>query len=165
MSRAIRTGAAIASGLAVSVWLGGMVALGAITAPVVFSVTPMPQSADAMTIIFRRFDQVAMSCAALVLASEAVRAIARVPFRRLDQARAVVSVVAAGLTTYEGMNVSPRIADLHVAGAIRGVGVAGLELSRLHDVAELCGKTVVALLVALVVLQAVTASRPAAAAR
>ena len=165
MSRAVGVGAAIVSALAVAIWLGGLVALGAITAPIVFSVAPMPQSADAMTLIFRRFDTVAMSCAALVLASEAARVIARVPFRRLNHVRAAIGVVAACVTTYEGTNVSPRIAELHVAGAVRGVGPAGLELSRLHDTAELCGKTAVVLLLALVIVQAVTASRTAAAAR
>jgi hypothetical protein len=159
MSRAVGTAAAIASALAAAVWLGGLVALGAITAPVVFGVAPMPQSADAMTMIFRRFDLVAMSCAAVAVASEAVRVIARVPFRRLDHARAAVGVVAAAVTTYEATRVSARIAELHFAGAIRGVGPAGLELDRLHGVAEACGKTVVALLVALVVLQVLTAIR------
>lgn len=165
MTRAIRTGAAIASGLALAIWLGGLVVLGVITAPIVFSVAPMPQSADAMTMIFRRFDLVAMSCAAVVLASEAARAIARVPFARLDHARAAVAVLAAGVTTYEGTVVSPRIAELHLAGAVRGLGPAGMELSRLHDLAEACGKTSVLLLVGLVVLHVVTATRAADAPR
>ncbi len=159
---AVGTGAAIASGLAVALWLGGLVALGAVTAPIVFAVTPMPQSADAMTMVFRRFDMIAMTCAAVVLASEAARVIARVPFRALDHARAAAGVLAAGLSTYEAMDVSPRIAELHFAGAVRGVGGvggAGLELERLHHTAELCGKTAVVLLVALVVLQAAAASR------
>jgi hypothetical protein len=165
MSRAVGAGAAIASAVAVAIWLGGLVALGAITAPLVFSIVPMPHSADAMTMVFRRFDMVAMTCAALVLASEAARVVARVPFLRLDHARAAIGVVAACVTTYEGMNVSPRIAALHVAGAVRGVGPAGLELSRLHGTAELCGKGTVVLLLGLVVLQAVTASRTSPAAR
>ena len=60
--------------LAVAVWLGGLTALGAVAAPVVFSTVPWPSSADAMTIVFRRFDAVAMACAAIVLATEAARA-------------------------------------------------------------------------------------------
>ena len=101
-SAAVDTGAAIASGLAVALWLGGLVALGAVTAPIVFAVAPMPQSADAMTLVFRRFDTIAMTCAAVVLASEAARVVARVPFRRLDHARAAAGVLAAIVTTYEG---------------------------------------------------------------
>jgi len=44
--------------------------------------------------------------------------------------------VAAAAAVYEGVSVSPRIAALHEAGAIRGSGVQGLELARLHDIAE-----------------------------
>jgi hypothetical protein len=145
--------------LAVAVWLGGLVALGAITAPVVFSMVSMPASADAMTVVFRRFDQVAMACAALVLASEAMRAVARAGFAWMDHARAGVGVVASILAVYEGTSVSPRIAALHAGGAVRGLGDAGIELSHLHDVAELCGKTEVFLLVALVVLHVFSMTR------
>ena len=42
--------------LAIAVWLGGLLALGAVVAPVVFSMVSMPASADAMTTVFRRFD-------------------------------------------------------------------------------------------------------------
>jgi hypothetical protein len=39
------------------------------------------------------------------------------------------------------------------------MGSAGMELSKLHDLAELLGKTEVALLVVVVVLQVMTATR------
>lgn len=160
MKRALAPITAMVSSLCVALWLGGLVALGAITAPIVFDVTPMPQSADAMTLVFRRFDVVAMTCAALALASEAVRAIVRLPAGRLDHARTVVVAVAAAAATYEGVSLSPQIAGLHAAGAIRGVGAAGLALSRLHGLAEACGKAQVGLLVALVVLQVLTSAYP-----
>ncbi len=128
-------------------------ALGAIAAPVVFSVVTMPQSADAMTLVFRRFDLLAMSCGAVALAAEAVRVAARVPFARLDHARAALTAVAAAAATYEGTSISPRIASLHMSGVVRGLGPAGIELSRLHDVAEACGKAEVVLLLCVIVLQ------------
>jgi len=141
--------------LSLAVWLGGLVALGAITAPIVFAVAPYPQSADAMTLVFRRFDHVAMGCAALVLGSEAVKAALRHGPRgmtRLGAARAAASALAAVAAVFEGMVVSPRIAALHAAGALRGVGPLGIELSRLHDTAENCGKVQVALLAAALVM-------------
>jgi hypothetical protein len=144
--------------LSSAVWLGGLVALGAVAAPIVFSVAPWPASADAMTIVFRRFDSLAMACAALVLATEAVRAAARVSFARVDVARAAVGVLAAAAAVVEGVLISPRIAALHVAGAIRGVGAAGTEMARLHDMAEACGQTEVLLLAAFIVLQVLTLS-------
>jgi Domain of unknown function (DUF4149) len=143
--------------LAAALWLGGLVALGAITAPIVFAVAPFPQSADAMTLVFRRFDLVAMSCAVLVLSGEAARAAGRsraLPFGRADWGRAGVCALAAAAAVVEGTLLSPRIAALHALGAIRGVGAAGTELSHLHDWAERCGKTQVALLTLLVVLSA-----------
>src|ERR1700733_12674178 len=109
--------------LAVAVWLGGAIALGAVAAPVVFSVVPWPSSADAMTIVFRRFDAVAMTCAAVVLATEAARAAGGSRQRR-DHARAFVSLLAAAAAVFEGAHVSPRIAALHAAGAVRGVDSA-----------------------------------------
>ena len=112
-----------------------------------------------MTVIFQRFDTVAMASAAALLLTEAARAVARVPFSRVDHVRAGVSVLAAAAAVYEGASVSPRIATLHAEGAIRGFGSAGMELSKLHDLAELLGKTEVALLVVVVVLQVMTATR------
>jgi hypothetical protein len=85
-----------------------------------------------------------------------------VPFSRADHARAGLSVLAAVAAVYEGSSVSPRIAELHAAGVVRGMGPAGIELSRLHDLAETLGKTEVGLLVAVVVLQAVTAAASSA---
>jgi hypothetical protein len=155
----LRRIAGVVAMLALAVWLGGLVALGALVAPVIFSRVSMPSSADAMTVVFQRFDTVAMTSAAALLLTEAVRAVARVPFAPLDHARAGVSVLAAAAAVYEGASISPRIAMLHAEGAIRGVGSAGMELAKLHGVAELLGKTEVALLVAIVVLHVVTATR------
>lgn len=141
--------------LAAAVWLGGLVALGAITAPIVFAVAPFPASADAMTLVFRRFDEVAMTCAALVLGAEALRAATpgtTRPLVRADFVRVACAGLAAVAAVVEGTVVSPRIAALHAAGAVRGVGAAGTELSHLHDWAERLGKGQVVLLALLVVL-------------
>ncbi len=155
----VTRGAAIGSLLAVSLWLGGLLALGAIAAPVVFAMVPLPTSADAMTIVFRRFDLVAMACGAVVLAAEAARAIARVPFARADQLRAGAAVIASGLAVFEGRYVSPRIAELHMGGAVRGVASAGAELARMHDLAETCGKAEIVFLVIVVALSVVALTR------
>jgi putative copper export protein len=144
--------------VAIAIWLGGLTALGAVAAPVIFSMVPWPSNADAMSIVFRRFDTVAMTCAAIVLATEAVRAIAGLGFTRVDHARAFTSLLAAAAAVFEGVKISPRIAALHAAGAIRGVDSAGIELARLHDLAEWCGKTELTLLAAVVILHVVALS-------
>ena len=145
--------------LAVAIWLGGLTALGAVAAPVVFSTVPWPSSADAMSIVFRRFDTVAMACAVVVLVTEAVRPVAGVALARVDHGRALLSVLAAVAAVVEGVEISPRIAALHAAGAIRGAGAAGLELARLHDWAERCGKTELLLLAVVMGLHVVSLSR------
>lgn len=143
---------------AVAIWLGGLIALGAIAAPIVFAIVPYPSSADAMTLVFRRFDVVAMGCAAVVLATEAVRGVGGARFVRADHARAFASLLAAAAAVYEGVKVSPRIAALHAAGAIRGVDSAGLELARLHNLAEECGKAQILLLAAVIALHGISLS-------
>lgn len=146
--------------LALSLWMGGLIALGALAAPVVFSTVPLPLSADAMTLVFRRFDLVAMGSAAVVLGTEAVAMVARLSYRRVDRARVAVLVVAAALAVLQGMHLSPRIAALHAAGALRGMGPAGRELSRLHDLAEACGQGQLVLLATAIVLHVVALSSP-----
>ena len=151
--------------LAVAVWLGGLVALGALAAPVVFRIVSYPSNADAMTLVFRRFDLVAMACSAALLSSEAVRPALRVRLSTVDHVRAALSVVAAGLAVFEATRVSPRIADLHAGGAVRGLGPTGIELSRLHDIAETCGKAQLLVLAVIVVLHVVALSSLGAARR
>src|SRR5882724_11543705 len=66
-------GAAVVAVLALSIWVGGLVALGACAAPIVFRIVPAPLSGEAMGTVFRRFDAIAISCAVIVLGCEAVR--------------------------------------------------------------------------------------------
>jgi Domain of unknown function (DUF4149) len=157
--KALAAVASVVGGLAVAVWLGGLLALGAVAAPLVFANVSFPQSADAMTLVFRRFDTVAMTCAALAMACEAAKVAVRVPFQRTDHVRAGLTVVAAILAVVEGTLVSPRIAALHGAGVVRDMGVAGETLSHLHDMAEALGKSEVVLLAVVLGLLVV---RPAA---
>jgi len=155
--------ASVVALLAIAVWLGGLLALGAIAAPVVFSMVPPPTAADAMTVVFRRFDLVAMTCSAVVLLSEALRAVRRTPFAPRDVARAAASVLAAAASVVQGMRVSPRIAELHAAGVSRGLGAKGMELARLHDLAELFGQGQVILLAVAITLHVATLSPSRAA--
>ncbi|HLK35393.1 MAG TPA: DUF4149 domain-containing protein [Polyangiaceae bacterium] len=164
MTRPLRRVFTAVGSLAVALWLGGLVALGALAAPVVFSVVPLPTSADAMTVVFRRFDLLAMTCAAVALGCEAGAGFARAlgqsqaggsdPARLVDHARVAATALAAAAAAFEGASISPRIAELHAGGAIRGVADAGRELARLHDLAESLGKSEVLLLGAVVVLRA-----------
>jgi hypothetical protein len=154
----VRRATAVVALLAIAVWLGGLLALGAIAAPIVFSVAPWPSSADAMALVFRRFDLVAMTCAAIALGTEATQRLARVRFFTVDHVRSGAIALAAAMAVLEGTCISPRIAALHAAGAVRGMGSAGAQLARLHDLAEWCGKGQLVLLVAAVGLHVVSVS-------
>lgn len=158
LSRTSRTAVLAVSWLAASVWLGGIVVLGAIVAPIVFRVVHAPDSADAMTKVFLTFDKVAMAAATLIALTEAARS-RLFAFARLDYARAASAFAACALAFVQGLSLSPRIADLHARGAIRGVGDLGLALEETHRWSERCGKTESLLLVAFLVLAAATSSR------
>lgn len=142
---------------ALAIWVGGMVALGAFVAPVVFGKVPPPLSGDTMGTIFRRFDLVAMTCAVVVLAVEAVRALL-VPGRPtfLDRMRGLGALAAAACAIYVGIVASPGIMALHEAGVTRAAGEAGAQLERLHALAETLGKAEVALGLIVIVLHVLT---------
>jgi hypothetical protein len=142
---------------ALALWVGGLVALGACAAPVVFRVVPAPLSGDAMGEVFRRFDVVAMTCGVVVLACEAMRLVRGAPMRSLaERSRAPLAVVAATSAIYGGARISPAIIALHVGGAVRGFGPDGTELERLHRIAENIARIELAAGLVLLVLQIVT---------
>lgn len=145
--------------LALVPWAGGLVVLGAIVAPTVFRNVPAPASADAMTIVFRRFDALAISCALVCLVMEAVLAARGGKPARLDLVRGLGTVVAAGCAITVGAWLSPGIHALHRGGAIRGSGPDGLELEKLHQLAETTSKIELSLLLAVIVLTLLRARR------
>jgi hypothetical protein len=121
-------------------------------APIVFAAVPIALAADAMTAVFARFDKVAMSAAAVLLATEALRARAHETTGAGGIARVVVSVALAAMAVTEGVWVTPTIANLHAAGAVRGVGDAGASLASAHAFAEQLGKGQAVLAIGLIAL-------------
>ena len=73
--------------------------------------------------------------------------------RRLVTDRAIV----------EATLISPHIERLHLEGAVRGLGAAGLELDRVHHTAESLAKAELALLVIVLISHAFRANREAGA--
>lgn len=161
-SRTVVTGIAVVQLLAIAVWAGGLLALGAVVAPIVFRVVPAPTSADAMTLVFRRFDSVAMACAAVALVAEAAFAARGGKVTRADVVRALCLVAAAALAIAVGGWLSPGIAELHRQGAVRHVGEAGAALERLHRLAEALSKAEIVFLFAGFTLSVAKVARPRA---
>jgi hypothetical protein len=145
--------------VALALWLGGLVALGACAAPLVFGLVPAPWSGNAMGAVFRRFDSIAITCAVVVLACDALRTVTAPRGRRqspAERARGLFAIVAAVAAIYSGIQVSPKIIALHVDGAIRGFGEAGMALEKLHRLAETLGKIEITFGLVLLVLQVFT---------
>lgn len=156
------TSIAVVQVLAIALWAGGLVALGAVVAPIVFRVVPAPTSADAMTLVFGRFDRVAIACAAVALVAEAAFAAAARrggKATRLDVVRAGALTIAAALAIAIGAWLSPGIAALHHAGAVRGFGEAGLALEKMHRLAESFAKAELVMLVVVVALSIAKVAR------
>jgi hypothetical protein len=153
--------AAIVAVIALAIWIGGLVSLGACAAPLVFKIVPAPLSGEAMGAVFRRFDAVAISCAIVVLGCEAVRIWVRDGSATIsERLRGLLAVTAAGAAIYGGVELSPSIIELHAAGAVRGIGENGVKLDRIHDLAEAVAKVEVAVGLFLLALHVSTLSRP-----
>lgn len=134
--------------IAVALWLGGLITLGAIVAPIVFGMVPAPTSGDAMTVVFQRFDRLAMTAAILALLCEVAAARLRPSVDLRDLARAGFLVVMTALAIAQGALWTPEIASLHQRGAIRGAGELGLRLETVHARSEIAAKAQLALGVA-----------------
>ena len=136
-------------------WLGGMLTLGALVAPVVFRMVPAPTSGDAMSVVFLRFDRLAVLLGCVLLLAEA--ALARTTAHRrplLDRLRMGATLAALGMALLTALAVAPGIADLHAHGAVRGLGEGGLALERLHDQARGLGQAQTLLLLLVMGLHA-----------
>jgi hypothetical protein len=157
----LERGAATVAVIAAGMWIGGLFALGACAAPFVFRLTPAPFSGDAMGSAFARFDQIAIGAAVVILACELVRTwvARRRPRTIAPRLRRVAALVMAGCAAYTGLVVTPRILELHRAGAQRNIGPEGADLERVHARAEAIGKAELGLGIALIALHVFTLAR------
>lgn len=119
--------------LAVAVWIGGLLALGAVAAPSVFDVVALRDVANGRVLsgaiageMFRRFHLVAYGCGVVILAALAARAVLG-PRPRRFAVRMGLALVMLGTTLYSGLVVSRAIERLQ-----REVGAAPSSLPE-HD--------------------------------
>jgi hypothetical protein len=150
--------AAVVAVLSAGVYVGGLVALGACAAPMVFRLTPTPFSGDAMGAAFARFDQIAIGASVLALAAEVARTWAGGRAGRTVAARIRRSctIFMAVSVAYVGLALTPRIIELHRAGVQRDASPEGQVLEAVHRRAELFGRIGIFFGVALVGLSVFT---------
>jgi hypothetical protein len=122
--------------------VGTTLLTGAVVAAVVFRHVDAPQSGDAMALIFARTHRAQLLAYLLVLVFEGVlswRARARLPRAAQRYAGPLLGAVVVSTAMAMLFWLTPAIAALHEAGAVRGVGELGRELDRLHTVSVRVG--------------------------
>lgn len=154
--------AVVVAVLAAGLIVGGMLALGACAAPMVFQLTPAPFSGNAMGAAFARFDRIAIGASCVLLAAEVVRTyLARRERQRIaDRVRRLSGIFLAGAVAFMGLSLSPAINDLHAQGARRGEGDLGARLEQIHKQAEMVGRIEAALGLLCIVLHVFTLRSP-----
>ena len=132
--------AEVVSTLAVALWLGGMLALGAFAAPEVFAQLSREVAGSVMGAIFAKFDRMVLALVGVLLVSEGVRAFVEGVRGKLQLARLGTMLVLVGLALTSALWLGPSINELFEQGVRRGVGDAGMRMDRLHDMATTLGK-------------------------
>lgn len=106
--------------LGLALMTGGMLALGAFTAPVVFGGLEREVAGGLMTTIFRRYDTVILVSAALVVAGEVIRffSTGSSPFSQglLNSVRIGILVATLVLVFYSLFSINPKMEALQQAG-------------------------------------------------
>ena len=131
--------------LAIAVWIGGLLALGAVAAPAIFDVVALRQVPDDRLLagaifgeVLRRFHLVSYGCGALMLMSFVTRAVLG-PRPRRFSLRLTVATLMLAASLYSGMVLSSRIARVqHEIGvstspsSLPATDPRRLEFGRLH---------------------------------
>jgi Domain of unknown function (DUF4149) len=130
--------------LALALMIGGMLALGAFTAPVVFSRLPRPAAAALMGVLFRRYDTVLLVALGLLWLGQIPLGMARLRAgwrpgskRALAFVKFTLLLGLSGTMLYSTLVVNPKIERFQQAGIHREAGsVAGRAFDRLHQTSE-----------------------------
>ena len=139
-SAVVALAAEVIATLAVALWLGGILALGAFAAPEVFGQLPRETAGSVMGTIFAKFDRLVLVVAGVLVFAEAVRVLTEGVPGRLGLARLIMAGALVALALTSALWLGPSINEMFENGIRRGVGDAGAEMDRLHHLAELLGK-------------------------
>jgi hypothetical protein len=101
--------------IALTIWVGGLIGVGAVAAPAIFETIDARQGPDGRLLagavageMFRRFHWVGYACGAALVGVLTLRAVLG-PRPRWFAARAALAVAMLGSSAYSGFVVSPRI--------------------------------------------------------
>ncbi len=143
-------------GVGLAIMAGGMLALGAFTAPVVFHTLPREEAAPLMARIFIRFDTVLQIALGMALLGETLR---RVGFPPLwsqgvwGKLRLAILALLTVTLLYATLMVNPQIGAMNRAGVQRDVStVQGQRFDRTHRLSESLYKLDLLLVLLLLIL-------------
>ena len=133
--------------LALAVWVGGLVALGAVAAPAMFDVLGGDgvegrlRAASTFGEALRRFHTVAYACAGVLIASLLTRAVLG-PRPRRFAARMVIAAAMLAAAGWSGVVVGPRVASVQraIGGLPSGLPESDprrAEFDRLHGLSRM----------------------------
>ncbi|HEY9745896.1 MAG TPA: DUF4149 domain-containing protein [Oculatellaceae cyanobacterium] len=134
---------------------GGLLALGAITAPILFGQLPRDNAASVMAIIFRRYDMVLLIATGLTLLGEALRVGSRqmVWHPIVAAVRGFLLLALCGMLLYSTTITNPQIEAMNKAGIHRNLTTAeGRRFDRTHRLSETLAKLSLASAVLLILL-------------
>jgi hypothetical protein len=129
--------------LGLSLLIGGLLALGAFTAPVLFKQFARPEAGEAMTVIFRRYDTVVLLAGVLVFVGEVLRilAVGRLLTGGVSIARLVLLLALVGLTVFTTQSLNPKLEAMQRAeGYTAGRHSGSSTFQQLHKQSEQLSK-------------------------
>jgi hypothetical protein len=125
--------------LGLALMAGGMLALGAVAAPLVFKSLPREAAAPLMASIFRHYDLVLLGALGLTLLGEMLRIASRQMLwhPKVAMVRGLILLSLTGMLLYSTTGVNPQIAALNRAGVHRNLQTEeGRHFERLHKLSE-----------------------------
>ncbi len=102
-------------GLGLALLVGGLLALGAFTAPVLFKSFARPEAGDAMMTIFKRYDIILLVSIGLIVGGEICRWIPTgMPAMSFFViARYVIILVLVGMTAFSTLGLTPKMVKMY----------------------------------------------------
>lgn len=140
--------------LGLALLIGGMLALGAFTAPTLFHALPRPEAGAIMTQIFRQYDGVLLTGVGLIAGGELLKRWVSGPFELtpMTGVRYLLLTGLIGLVLYTTQGLSPHIAAFQAKGPAHWSLQERGEFDTLHHQAESLYKTELSLAVLVLIL-------------
>ncbi len=151
--------------LALALIIGGMLALGAFTAPVLFKQFARPEAGEAMTVIFRRYDIVITASLIMLLVGEALRwlTLGSPEWRSMFSAgRTIVLVTLLGLLVAGTQVIGPKLETLQKDAELHTDSAKMASFQSLHKQSEGIYKFAMLLAVLLLAAAAYESAQPSA---